>query len=352
MPVIATIEKVIQVTSGGQKYCFGTMPSDKIGELTFVPVLETSDKTYLKEVEDDGYQRPGSASRMRAFMKFLNDNPNSVIPPVLLSGRGNWKFKPVGDDNSSGCLEITGPASIVDGQHRVGGFVALWERNEDVRQVSFILLEGLTLEEEKEEFIVVNSCQKGVQQQQLMWLGGEEAGQVAWGLNIDPDSPFFERITRTAVKKKHLFALHSVAKQMKVLFKHGALEELDIDQKIDFAERFFTIVADANPDEWSDIDFLDDPDSKGRRDFQYKMLELTGLIAWCTVGATILHRSYHEEIGMNWDNVARLVKEASGIDWKKEGQYAGRTGLAGAKILTPDMERLIPAENITDDEES
>jgi hypothetical protein len=53
---------------------------------------------------------------------------------------------------------------------------------------------------------------------------------------------------------------------------------------------------------------------------------------------------------MNWDNVKRLVQEASAIDWAKEGQYAGRTGLAGAKILVIDMERQIPAEITVNDE--
>ncbi|HIA55029.1 MAG TPA: DGQHR domain-containing protein [Candidatus Melainabacteria bacterium] len=348
--VVANINNVVRVSVGNRHYCFGTIPSDKIKELTFVPVLESSDKTYLNEVEPGGYQRPGSVSRMRAFMKFLSDNPNSVVPPVLLSARENWRFKSIGDDKYLGAIEITGRASIVDGQHRIGGFVALFGRDEDIREVSFILLEELTIEEEVEEFIVVNNTQKGVHRAQTEYLRDTEEAQISWGLNEDPDSPFHGRISRVGTSKSHLFALHSVAKQMKVLFKHGSLEELDVDKKIEFSERYFTIIADVLQEEWSDIELLDDSESRGKRDFRYKLLELTGLIAWCTVGAIILHRSHSEDTGMNWDNVKRLVQEASAIDWAKEGQYAGRTGLAGAKILVIDMERQIPAEITVNDE--
>ena len=63
---------------------FGTIPSDKVKNVTFVPVNESSRKTCLNEIVEDGYQRPGSLTRMRAFARFLKENPNSIVPPVLL----------------------------------------------------------------------------------------------------------------------------------------------------------------------------------------------------------------------------------------------------------------------------
>ena len=119
--IFGEITGVIQKTQGNQNYIFGTIGSDKIKNITFVPVLESSHKTYLNEIEG-GYQRPGSHSRMRAFARFLEENPNSIVPPVLLSGRGQWKFEPVGQEQDSGKLIIRGQAAIVDGQHRLGGF--------------------------------------------------------------------------------------------------------------------------------------------------------------------------------------------------------------------------------------
>ena len=49
---------------------------------------------------------------------------------------------------------------------------------------------------------------------------------------------------------------------------------------------------------------------------------------------------------MNWDNVRRLVKAASGIDWRKNGEYEGRTGEAAGKVMADEMIRLLPAEGV------
>jgi len=88
------IEGVVCVRAGSRMFYFGTIGSDKLKSISFVPVIETSSKTYLNEDTDGGYQRPASASRMRAFMKFLQENPDRVVPPILLSSRGSWLFAP------------------------------------------------------------------------------------------------------------------------------------------------------------------------------------------------------------------------------------------------------------------
>ena len=345
--MVNEIKGVVREKVGERTFCFGTIGSDKIKNISFVPVIEESVKTYLIEETEGGYQRPASASRMRAFMKFLEDNPNSVIPPVLLSGRGNWVFIPDDGSERSGKIEVRGRAAIIDGQHRLGGYVALFEKEGEPRKIFFIILDDLELSDEKEEFVVVNNSQKGVPRALTAFLNDEEEAQIAWALNEDPDSPLLGRITRTGMTRKHLFALHSVARQMKELFKLGALQDLDVETKISFAERFFTIVQDEFPTEWSDMEKLDDPDSRGRRGFEYKMLELTGFIAWAIVGKSILHRSYSESAGMNWDRVKELVASTGQVDWAKTGQYEGRTGTAGATVIARDMERLMgPEEGI------
>ena len=109
--------------------------------------------------------------------------------------------------------------------------------------------------------------------------------------------------------------------------------------------RFWTIIADQLDEEWSDIDKLK-PETGRRSHFEYKLLELTGLIAWAYTGAQIFSRSYSEQTGMNWDNVIRLVEIVSGIDWRKDGEFAGRTGEAGGKIMADEMIRMLPAESV------
>ena len=279
---------------------------------------------------------------MRAVARFLEENPNSIVPPVLLSGRGNWTFEHDGQEENSGQIIIQGQAAIVDGQHRLGGFVHLYESKNDVRDVSFILLPDLTLEQEKKGFVVVNNTQKGVPKPLTAYLEGTENAQIAWELNERPDSPFKGRITKTSMQRTHLFALHSAANQVKRLFSLGDVQDLDIDQKVEFMSEFWTIIADQLEDEWSDIEKLDNSETRGRRDFEYKLLELTGLIAWAHTGAQIFSRSYSEGTGMNWYNVRRLVEATSGVDWSKDGEYEGRTGEAGGKAMADEMIRILP----------
>ena len=346
---ILRINDVVLRKNGNRDYCFGTISSDKIKDITFVPVIEKSVKTFVNEIDEKGYQRPGSPSRMRLFKKFLMENPDSTVPPILISSRDSWNFVQNTTDSNYGSIEVTGQAAIVDGQHRAGGYISLYETEEIVTEVPFILLLGLDIEQEKAEFIVVNNSQKGVPKPLTAFLMNTEEAQIAWELNIDPESPLHNRITRTKMEKHHLFNLHSVQNQIKELFKLGSLNELDVDHKVDFAERYITIIADTLQNEWADIEKLDDTESRGRRGFEYKLLELTGLIAWCNVGAIIFHRSYDETIGMNWENVRKLVSYASEIPWEKSGQYEGRTGLAGGRVIAQDMLRQMPAEETTDE---
>ena len=340
---------VIEKTQGSRKYLFGTIRSDKIKDVTVVPVIERSRKTYLNEVEENGYQRPGSDSRMRKFSKFLKDNPNSVVPPVLLSGRGNWVFKPGGNEQDSGKLIIHDKAIIVDGQHRLGGFVHLYEVEDDVRDISFILLPNLDSKEEKEEFVVVNNTQKGVPKSLTVYLDDEDDdAKIGWGLNQLPDSPFKGRITRTRMQRQHLFTLASVAKQVKRMFSLDGIEldpYLNVNQKIEIVSQFWEIIANQLPVEWSDIEKLDDPDTKGRREFEYKLLELTGFIAWAYTGARIFVRSYKEnDNDMDWDQVSYLIEAASRIDWNKNGEYDHQTGEVGGKRMATEMIQMLPTE--------
>ena len=284
---------------------------------------------------------------MITFARSLKNYPNSLVRPVILSGRGNWHFEPNEQEQNSGKLTIQGEAAIVDGQERIGGFVHLYESEGEIRNIPFIFLPDLTLEQEIEQFVILNHIQKAVPKPLTSYLNVTDEAQIALGLNEETNGPFTGRITKTSLKPTHLFALHSVAKQVKRLFSLGDSElnpHLDINQKIEIMSGFWKIIADQLPKEWSDIEKLDDPDTRGRRDFEYKLLELTGLIAWTHTGAQIFSRSYNEKTGMNWDQVRHLVEAASGIDWHKGGEYEGRTGEVGGRVMADEMIRLLPAE--------
>ena len=84
--------------------------------------------------------------------------------------------------------------------------------------------------------------------------------------------------------------------------------------------RYWTAIADEHPDEWADIETGD------TRAFSYKLLELTGFIAWSLAAADIIGPSFltPEEITVNWDSVQLKIQRLSGrIDWRRHRRVPG-----------------------------
>jgi DNA sulfur modification protein DndB len=348
------IDNVLKRELQGRVYYFGTMPSDKIKAVTFVPVIEHSAKTPLQEDVNDGYQRPGSLTRMNQFRDFLKNHKHSVVPPVLLSGRGKWSFVPKTVEGVLGTITIEEKAAILDGQHRIGGFVALFEAEGDIRNVDFLLLEDLSRDDEIREFVTVNNTQVGVPKSLNLFLASDveglegitgnlsEEARVAWALNKREDSPFLGRIARTKTSPEHLFQLHSVAKSIGRMFTSGAFKGTTLDEKIDITIKYWTLISQVFPNEWNDIERLGVP-KQGRKAFDFKLLELTGFIAMSLVaGSIILPTSFNPTSRtMDWERVEKMLSSLDVIDWKKDGKYQHATGEVGGPIIRRDMEEIL-----------
>ena len=142
---------------------------------------------------------------------------------------------------------------------------------------------------------------------------------------------------------EHLFQLHSVTKNVERMFKSGAFSDTDRDERADIAIRFWNIVADSHPTQWGDIEKLG-VQGLGRKAFLYKILELTGFIAWSLIAKSrILALSYNSSSHtVDWDRVERMVIQLSDrIDWLKTGEFQGLTGEVGGKKICDDMERIL-----------
>jgi DNA sulfur modification protein DndB len=309
------------------------MPSDKIKMLTYVPVLEQSKKTYLNEEPADGYQRPGSAVRMRAFGEYVQENPLAVVPPIILSARGKWPF-----NEEDGSLHVEAPATIIDGQHRAGGYAYLFEKDGIPRSVEFFLLPDLEREQETDEFLTINTTQKGVPKSLGVLLEANDDALVAEELRTRDDSPFKDRITRVVKKKGELFSLAAVARNVGRTFRHGAFEGVGLDEKVEIVLEYWTKIADAFPEEWQDID-------RTQQDQQFKLLETTGLIAWSLAADDILGPAFDPETKtMNWDRVEASLGKIStpgALDWLKDGEFQGLTGEVGGARIHKKMQLLL-----------
>jgi DNA sulfur modification protein DndB len=346
------INRVFRRKLTGRTYYYGTISSSIIKQSTFVPVLENSPKTSLMEITDKGYQRPGSMPRMNKFKQFLKEHPNSLVPPVILSGRDRWKYVSSDFDPDIGSLIITGPAAIIDGQHRMGGYVALYESDSVSLEVDFLLIENLNRDEEIHEFYIINNSQVGVPKSLGTFISqdnpymtskiGGDYVKIAWILGTDPASPFLGRITRTKLGAEHLFALHSVATHLEKMFSHGAFYETSLERKTEITIKYWNLIQDNNPDEFDDITKLGIP-KLGKKAFDYKLLELTGFIAWSQLGTQLLGSAYNPETDeLNWEIVESQIEHLAGrIDWRKDGQYKNATGVVGGPQIRIDMERIL-----------
>jgi hypothetical protein len=142
---------------------------------------------------------------------------------------------------------------------------------------------------------------------------------------------------------EHLFQLHSVAKNIDKMFKDGAFNDVDREEKLDIAIRYWNLIADLHQTQWADIEKLGVP-KQGRKDFDYKLLELTGFIAWSLIGnSRIISPSYNSTSHtVDWDRVQKMIEIlAERVDWTKGGEYQNATGEVGGPIIHKDMQKIL-----------
>jgi DNA sulfur modification protein DndB len=325
-------------------YYTGLMPSDIAKQITFVPVMKdlAGQKSPLNEI-GNGYQRPGSGSRMRQFSKYLSAAPLAIVPPVLLSTRNRWTFIE-SEDADFGDLEISGPAAIIDGQHRMGGFIHLYESEDVVREIDFVAYENLSVDEEAQVFNTINGNAKGVPKGVGRIIEGSWSTKVVLMLKEDPGSPFYEKIFIASKREIDgaLFNLASFDKEVKRTFGHGSFSGLVADENIEIMyeimQKYWDLISEYFPVEWEDI--YEKP-----RDQQYKLLELTGIIAFSLAAGDILGPNFDPNtLTMDWEQVRAIIEAlaASGyLDLRKVGEFSAATGLVGGPRIHRKIQRAL-----------
>jgi DGQHR domain-containing protein len=290
-------------------------------------------KAYLNET-NDGYQRPGSPRRMEAFGRYLMENEQLYIPAVVLSGRNKWVFSET--DNS---LTVDSPAAIIDGQHRVGGYISAYLNDQVDRLIEFVVL-NISVEEEQQLFLDINSNAKSVATGLVSVLGRRTDAIVADTLNSHPDSIFKDRFYITAKRPGTLFNIASVAKEIGTTFRHGVFESIkdDVDLKFDIMNVYWEAISTAFKLEWSDINL------KANQQ-EFKLLELTGLMAMALAAEEILAPSFDMASStINFDEVEERIKflaDSGELDWSKSGMFKGQTGFGGAGPIHRKIQQIL-----------
>ncbi len=313
--VVVEIEGVLKVEDGNNVYYLGTLMPGQIRSLTFVPVVSktTNGKDILNEKEEQGYQRAGDQGRMKKIQQFLEETPDAVIPPVLLSGRGNWRFE--ASRGRFGKLIAEDLAAIIDGQHRLGGLWMIAEatENEDLkrRPIPFMLVGDMDVEEEKRNFVNINDTQQGVKKSLLKYLGRHAnfSGAAATALLEDDDSVFKGRIGLEHKKDSDLFLFGAAAESVLLTFNTTYIKNTGFrpdespenqTRAISFLLEYWKLVRQSFGYFWDDIKKMPDPgepksaERPGTTKFEWRILEETGVRAFSKLGADLLWKAWIE----------------------------------------------------------
>ena len=376
------VKNVIKQETGGRTYYIGYLYAKDIYDCVFVPVLKKTKLPKKKnsvlalEEIDKGYQRTATVSRQRKIAEFLSENPDSIIPPVLLSDRGLWKFN---GNGQVGELEISDKAAVVDGQHRLGGmrFLNDLDNNSDNNlMIPFVCVANLEKKEEEMQFLTINNEQKGLQKQHTAVLRIDQ-WHNACAMSLNENGPFRERIQTGGPKEKWQldWKLNSVASMINQVFKTKSGDDdpwgfsSDDERKDNIPNlliKYWEIVVDVFDEEYSDIDKIPSPYGEeyggegNTKTFEYKLLEFTGFLVFMRIlklyATTFWNRSEHllnEDVIYKYLNIIKTERDSSSstegydvpiIDLRKIGKYQYNTGLAGAPVIVKDVQNLVSSK--------
>ena len=330
------IDNVLQVVdASGLTYYLGTLKPLQIMELTFVPSVVKVNEDVLNVRTAEGYQREGSKKRMSEICKFYSENLTSLIPPVLLSTRGKWKFTPGSKSSQYGSIEAEDSASVIDGQHRLGGLsmiAQLSPKNQAIdRSIPFLAVEYDSVSRESDEFEVINGRQKGIKTSHLKYIKRSRNffGNAATMLAEDEDSVFCGRIAISDRKDWDLITFGAATEIVELCFAssfvnpaHLKLKDSEEDQAkaMAFLQSYWKLVSQTFDGMWQEIHKLPPPNAQksrqhpGRTKFEYRILEETGIRAFAMLAPRIFWKSWMDkdnERDIGLDKVEELLKKVA-----------------------------------------
>ena len=110
----------------------------------------------------DGFQRPEDIKRIDDIYAYYTEQKNQGLP--LCVGSISMATDLHLTLHENGRLEITHKLNCLDGQHRIKGLAKVAEKDRSFgeRRVSVLVYDGLTIDEQRNIFMTINSEQKGV----------------------------------------------------------------------------------------------------------------------------------------------------------------------------------------------
>lgn len=321
LPSNIAIENVIQSKMRGRVAYQGFVSSQ-------VAVTFSYSKLY-NDPSGKGYQRPINKKRCSDFADYLSKGEDSLYTPILLNAAGNWEFHAYDKHRPNlGRLICKKKATLMDGQHRLGGIKDYISETDSMLNVPFLAFHYLDDDEEIKLFNVINTKAKGIGTSLSRYLNrdNDDVSWVATNLILRPESPFFSKGTLTGKRSKEKnITLQNLYSMVKLLTKKSPLEKLSKEKKLNLCLFYFNTIKELFPDEWEDNSL-------------YRMTHVTCLNALAIVGNQIINDNYLVK-SQQPDSVkiAQILMNLKEIDWFSNGDLKYLKGAAGSKILASDI---------------
>lgn len=252
LPSNIAIENVLQSKMRGRVTYQGFVSSQ-------IAVNFSYSKLY-NDPSGKGYQRPIDKKRCKDFASYLSQGEDALYTPILLNASGHWEFHAYeGQRRNFGRLICTKKATLMDGQHRLGGIKEYIAETDSTLNVPFLAFHYLDDDEEIKFFDVINSKAKGIGTSLSRYLNREndDISWVATNLILKPESPFFSKGTligkRTKEKNITLKNLYNI---VKLLTKKSDLMKLSKEKKLNLTLFYFNLIKELFPNEWEGVSII------------------------------------------------------------------------------------------------
>ncbi|MGG1552308.1 DGQHR domain-containing protein [Paenibacillus ferrarius] len=288
--------------------------------------------TYVKPYDlpsGKGYQRPVDSKRANDFALYLSKGENALFTPILLNAESKWEFTPYDKSRPTyGRLLCSEKASLMDGQHRLGGIKRYSQETNAEMAIPFLAFHYLDEDEEISLFDTINTKAKGIGLSLSRYLrrNSDDLSWIATELILRTDSPFHSigTITGKRVTGRHI-TLQNLHRCLELLTSNTNLSSLAKEDKLLLALFFFNSVKETFSQEW--MDYKD-----------YRITHIVCINALAMAGCQLISCCFSEDSKkIDYSLISKSVKRLKKFDWSSSGRLKYIKGFSGSKTLAADI---------------
>ncbi|MDQ0899952.1 DGQHR domain-containing protein [Paenibacillus sp. V4I7] len=304
----------------------------KVAYLGHVAASDALQITYVKPYDlpsGKGYQRPVDAKRANDFALYLSKGDNSLFTPILLNAEAKWDFVPYDKYRPTyGRLLCKDKASLMDGQHRLGGIKRYTQETNSEINIPFLALHYLDEDEEIQLFDTINTKAKGIGVSLSRYLRrhSDDLSWVATELIVRSDSPFYNIGTITGKRNagRHV-TLQNLYRVLELLTRDIHVSSLTKEEKLMLSLYYFNALKENFNQEWMDYQ-------------EHRLTHIVCLNALAIAGSEIFSKVVStDKKQIDYTSILKYVKRLKKFDWSSNGVLRYIKGLSGSKTLASDL---------------